>query len=75
MYGIWEMGHYAEVDYSLALCPLQSRLPTHLPWATLCQSRLYPPVRDFGFGLWFILLGRHKILTTVSNVVCVRKVQ
>jgi hypothetical protein len=25
--------------------------PTHLPWATLCQSRLYPPVRDFGFGL------------------------
>jgi hypothetical protein len=45
--------------------------PTHLPWAinsmpesinpmpeptlTLCQSRLYPPVRDFGFGLceWF----------------------
>ncbi len=25
--------------------------PTHLPWETLCQSRLYPPVRDFGFGL------------------------
>jgi hypothetical protein len=23
--------------------------PTHLPWATLCQSRLYPPVRDLGF--------------------------
>jgi hypothetical protein len=19
---------------------------------TLCQSRLYPPVRDFGFGFW-----------------------
>jgi hypothetical protein len=25
--------------------------PTHLPWATLCQSQLYPPVRDFEFGL------------------------
>ncbi len=33
--------------------------PTHLPWGnpipestlTLCQSRLYPPVSDFGFGL------------------------
>ncbi len=25
--------------------------PTHLPWAILCQSQLYPPVRDFGFGL------------------------
>ncbi len=25
--------------------------PTHLPRATLCQSRLCPPVRDFGFGL------------------------
>ncbi len=23
---------------------------------TLCQSRLYPPVRDFGFGLWNLLL-------------------
>jgi hypothetical protein len=23
--------------------------PTHLPWATLCQSRLYPSVRDFRF--------------------------
>jgi hypothetical protein len=22
--------------------------PTHLPWATLCQSRLYPPVRVLG---------------------------
>jgi hypothetical protein len=26
--------------------------PTHLPWATLCKSRLYPSVRGFGFGLW-----------------------
>jgi hypothetical protein len=21
---------------------------------TLCQTRLYPPVRDFGFGLWTV---------------------
>jgi hypothetical protein len=43
--------------------------PTHLPWAlgnprpestlTLCQSRLYPPVRDFGFGLCFLDSGIH----------------
>ncbi len=26
--------------------------PTHLPWAILCQSRLYPTVKDLGFGLW-----------------------
>jgi hypothetical protein len=25
--------------------------PTHLPQATLCQCRLYPPVRDLRFGL------------------------
>ncbi len=31
----------------------QSLTPTHLPWATICQGRLYPPVRDFGFGLYF----------------------
>jgi hypothetical protein len=23
----------------------------HGHWGTICQSRLYPPVRDFGFGL------------------------
>jgi len=28
----------------------------HLTWATLCQSRLYPPVRNFGFGQWLIIL-------------------
>ncbi len=22
---------------------------------TLCQSRLYPPIRDFGFGLWWLI--------------------
>jgi hypothetical protein len=27
------MGTYAGADYNLTLCPLQSRLPTHLPWA------------------------------------------
>jgi hypothetical protein len=37
-------------------------IPTHVPWSmgnpmpestlTLCQSRLYSPFRDFGFGLW-----------------------
>ncbi len=50
----WCMGPYAGVDYNLTLCPLQSDSHTctmgnHL--ATLCQSRLYPPVRDLGFGL------------------------
>jgi hypothetical protein len=48
----WRMGPYAGVDYNLTLCTLQSRLLTHLPWATPChestltlspcQSRLYP---------------------------------
>jgi hypothetical protein len=45
------------------LMPIPESTPTHLPWAgypmqtlpestlTLCQSRLYPPVRDFGFVL------------------------
>ncbi len=43
------------------LCSLQSR-PTHIPRAmgnpmlestlTLCQSLLYPPVRDFGLWIW-----------------------
>ncbi len=52
------MRPYAGVEYSLTLCPLQSRLQ-HIyhgqPYAkvdlTLCQCRLYPPVRDFGIGL------------------------
>jgi hypothetical protein len=39
------VGLYAGDD--LTLCPLQSRLQH----TTLCQSRLYPPVRDFGFEL------------------------
>ncbi len=52
------MGPYAGVDYNLTLCPLQSR-HQHIhhgqPYARVdlnqCQSRLYPPVKDFGFGL------------------------
>jgi hypothetical protein len=57
------MGPYAGVDYNLTLCPLQSRIQ-HIyhgigqPYARvdlyLYQSRLYPPVRDFGFGLRII---------------------
>ncbi len=52
------MGPYAVVDYKLTLCRRQSRLQ-HIyhgqlyarSTLTLCQSRLYPPVRDLGFGL------------------------
>ncbi len=46
---------YAGADYNLNLCLLQSRLQHIYPMSestlTLCQSRLYPLVRDFGFGL------------------------
>jgi hypothetical protein len=60
------MEPYAGVYYNLTLCRLQSRLQYTYhgqPYARvdlnpmpesslkLCQSRLYPPVRDFGFGL------------------------
>ncbi len=31
------------------LCRLQH---AHVPWSTLCQSRLYHPVRDSGIVLW-----------------------
>ncbi len=48
-HGVWDPKPY--VDYDLTLCRLQSLRPTHLPWVTLCQSRLYPPVRDLGLGL------------------------
>ncbi len=50
---------YAGVDYNLTLCPLY-RVDSNtfimgnpVPESTLsqCQSRLYPPVRVFGFGL------------------------
>jgi hypothetical protein len=60
------MGPYAVVDYNLTLNRLWSRLqhiyhgqpyarvdlnPTPELTLTLCQSHLYPPVRDVGFGL------------------------
>ncbi len=52
------MGPYAGVDYNLTLYPLRSRLQhIYNRQATLCQSRLYPPVRDFGFGLCTAGLG------------------
>ncbi len=50
------MGPYAEVDYNLTSCPLLSRLqhiysimddPMPESTLTLCQSRLFPLVRDF----------------------------
>jgi hypothetical protein len=49
------MGPYAEVDYNLTLCQLQSRANTFTMGLgnPLCQNRLYPPVRDFGFGLGY----------------------
>jgi hypothetical protein len=55
---VYGMEPYAGVDYYLTLRPLQSRLlhiydgqPMPDLTLTLCQSRLYPPVRDFGFSL------------------------
>jgi hypothetical protein len=43
------------VNYNLTLCVLQSSVDCSifsiLPWATLCQSRLFHLVRDFGFAL------------------------
>jgi hypothetical protein len=54
------MGPYAGVDYNLTLCPIHSRVgantftmgnPMPESTLTLCQSRLYCPVRDYEFGL------------------------
>jgi hypothetical protein len=54
-------GNYAGADYNLTLFysivdfnTFTMGLGNPLPESTLtlCQSRLYPPVRDFGFGLW-----------------------
>ncbi len=51
------MGPYAGVDYNLTLlyvdsstCTMVKPMPEST--LTLCQSRLYLPVRDFGFRLW-----------------------
>ncbi len=56
----WCVGPYAGVGYNFPLCPLQSRLQ-HIyhgqPYARVDlnpmpeQSRLFPPVRGFGFAL------------------------
>ncbi len=43
------VGLYAGDDYNLTLSPLQSRLQH----TTLCQSRLYPHVRDLGFNAYY----------------------
>jgi hypothetical protein len=46
------MGPYAP---HLMCTPVRSPLQHIYQWhATLCQSRLYPPVRDFGFDLTFL---------------------
>jgi hypothetical protein len=66
------MGPYAGVDYNVTLCPLQGRLqhiyngqPLARVDLTLCQSRLYPPVRDF--WIWplnmFIVYSSHATLS------------
>ncbi len=35
-----------------------------VPWATLCQSRLYRRVRDFGFGLYCNSTFEHTLFFT-----------
>jgi hypothetical protein len=53
---------------------------THLPWAplgnptpestlTLCQSRLYPPVRDFGFGICSVIVEVYNVYV-LSLIYC-----
>jgi hypothetical protein len=63
------MGTYAGVDYKLTLFPFKRvdsntfALGNSVPESilTLCQSRLYSPVRDFGFGL-----RRQQVLASVE---------
>ncbi len=47
-------------------------IPPHLPWATLCQSRLYPPIWVFGFGLCVAYLNAERQLwqRPVSAHIC-----
>jgi hypothetical protein len=55
----WYVGPYAGVDYTYPqLTSTSESTPTHLhdypmpeSTLTLCQSRLYSPIKDFGFGL------------------------
>ncbi len=45
-HGVWDT--LPELTYNPTLCQLQRMYYGH--WATLCKSRLYPPVWDLGFG-------------------------
>jgi hypothetical protein len=50
------------VDYNFNLISTPESTPTHgnpMPESTLAlyQFQLYPPVRDFGFGLWMVPTG------------------
>jgi hypothetical protein len=68
------MGPYAGVDFNLTLWPLQSRLQHNFygqPYARvdlnpICQSRLYPPDRDFGFGIRLSYLSFTFPASTIS---------
>jgi hypothetical protein len=64
------MGPYAGVDYNynLTLCPLQSQLPTHLPWATLCRVGLNPMPESTlspSQELWICLCTRHSLILSL----------
>ncbi len=83
------MGPYAGVDYNLTLRPLQSRLQ-HIyqgkPYArvdlnpmpestlTLCQSRLFPPVRaeNSSFGGGSVGPGLYSSSSLVLNVFTIK---
>ncbi len=53
------MGPHAGVDYTSPYGPIPESTPNTFTMGnpipeltlTICQSRLYPPVKDFGFGL------------------------
>ncbi len=44
-HGIWD-----PMPESTPTCTIGNPMPESI--LTLCRSRLYPPVRDFGFCLW-----------------------
>jgi len=81
----WSMGPNAGVDYDLTLCPLKSRLQ-HItlgigqPYARVdlnpryARSRLYPPVRDFRFGLSTVCTVQFHAVYTVHTVLLVPEV-
>jgi hypothetical protein len=60
-HGVWDP--MLEFEYNLTLCPVRVDSNTFsmgnsMPESTLTlyQSRLYPPVRDFGFGQLLVYL-------------------